>query len=376
MNRLPSDNFGLKIYSRFPPKYIQDDERLKFPLRRYLEALGDGGFKHVIDDTNGILDLINSSVTKAKVLKYLYQQYGLNIFANIPEQYLRYLLPRLGEAWSKKGSIDVIEYVVSSLSGVKTSTEVTQDEAGNVQTTIRLEMDHSLGSYFPDLQQFERILDNFLPFYVGHSLIYSYVFEEKQKLFPKENVLDGVRETMIETAYTPSGVGSQYTPILSSSNSHRLNDDFILGMQQNINIDVDPFTDVVNLLYSDNAVMKSHISFEDTSRYVGTFNIDEQKVLHADEVDRKSLRVSDYEDTHFRQEEEVYLKDRIGLPVLHDSGGFNSVESHIEFRNILMTGVMNSVLNVSAMAIPDCADTITFSTGETRTVYPCVNVYN
>ena len=67
-------------------------------------------------------------------------------------------------------------------SGIKTSTEVTYDEFDNPIVTVRLEMDFSVSDYFPNTQQFERILENFIPFYCDALLIYSYVYYEEQDL--------------------------------------------------------------------------------------------------------------------------------------------------------------------------------------------------
>lgn len=177
-NILDSKDFGLKIYNKFPPKYREDDVEQLYALKNYLESLADGGFKYTIDDINGLMHLIDPSKIDAKLLPTLFKQYGLNVFNGIPEDYLRRLLPNLGEAWSNKGSLDVLEFITSSLSGVKTNTEIKYDEDGNPLIDVRLEMDYNLGDYFPDARQFNRILDNFLPFYADKTLIYSYVFKD------------------------------------------------------------------------------------------------------------------------------------------------------------------------------------------------------
>lgn len=122
-NILNSDDFGLKIYNRFPPKYREDDAKVDFALQRYIQALSEGGFKYAIDEINGITNIIDPSKTDSKVLPILFKQYGLEIFNGIPETYLRYLLPKLGEAWTKKGSLSVVEFITSSLSGIKTTSE-------------------------------------------------------------------------------------------------------------------------------------------------------------------------------------------------------------------------------------------------------------
>ena len=41
--------------------YREDDAKVNFALKRYLQAVGDGGFKLAIDEWNGILDIYNPS---------------------------------------------------------------------------------------------------------------------------------------------------------------------------------------------------------------------------------------------------------------------------------------------------------------------------
>ena len=187
-NILNSDDFGLKLYNRFPPKYRDDDVGQNYALKRYLQALSDGGFKYSIDEINGITALIDPDRVDAKVLPILFKQYGLDIFNGIPEEYLRYLLPKLGEAWSKKGSLSVIEFITSSISGIKASTEVEYDLYDNPLVNIILEMDFNIGDYYPDIEQFKRLIQNFIPFYCDLYMFYSYLFYESQVLVAKEYV--------------------------------------------------------------------------------------------------------------------------------------------------------------------------------------------
>ena len=210
-NTLKSEDFGLKIYNRFPFKYREDDEKQNFALKRYIQSLADGGFKYCIDEINGIINLIDPDNTDTKVLPILFRQYGLEIFNGIPENYLRYLLPKLGELYSKKGSIDVVEFITSSLTGIKTSTEVTyieRDKDGNIirndpdnpYIDIKLEMDYNNGNYFPDSEQLERLLSNFVPFYCDLRLVYSYMFYEEEVLTLKElSEILNIKDSVIES---------------------------------------------------------------------------------------------------------------------------------------------------------------------------------
>ena len=185
-NTLNSKDFGLKIYNKFPPKYREDDAMQNYALRRYLQALSDGGFKHTIDEINGLISLIDPTSTNKDVLPILFEQYGLKIFNGIPEQYLRYLLPRLGSVWSQKGSLSVVEFITSSISGIRTFTEVVYDEKDDPTINVKLEMDYSLGDYFPESEQLKRLLENFVPFYSDLVIIYYYVFNENQTLLSKD----------------------------------------------------------------------------------------------------------------------------------------------------------------------------------------------
>lgn len=191
-NILNSEDFGLKIYNRFPPKYREDDVGQNFALKRYLQSLSDGGFKHSIDDINGITNLIDPDRVDAKVLPILFKQYGLEVFNGIPEEYLRYLLPKLGEAWSKKGSLSVVEFITSSLSGVKVTTEVSYDENENPTIDVKFEMDYSIGNYFPSAEHFSKLLKNFLPFYCDANLIYTYGFYDDASMRGRDSIQDRV----------------------------------------------------------------------------------------------------------------------------------------------------------------------------------------
>lgn len=180
---LRSDDFGLKIYDRFPLKYREDDITQNFALKRYLQSASDGGYTHIINDTNGILDLVDPSSVNIDFLPVLYKQYGLDLFNGIPEIYLRYLLPKIGEAWSLKGSLRVVEFITSAVSGVKTVPEITYDEEGNPFISVRLAMDYNIDSgYFPEVEQLKKLLANFVPFYCDLGIYYNYLFYETEQL--------------------------------------------------------------------------------------------------------------------------------------------------------------------------------------------------
>lgn len=207
LQRLDGSNFGSKIYNKFPLQYQEDDFQIGEPLKRYLQALNDGGFNIIINYMNGILDLKDSSRTPLNVLYALYENLGLPMFNGIPENYLRSFLPYLSLSWKHKGSIEVVEYVCSAVTGVKITTSITHTDVrtsvfgeakignslmGNVDSystpiiTVTLEMDFSVSDYLPDPVQLKRILLNFLPFYCDLQLIYKYVYSDEVSLLFRE----------------------------------------------------------------------------------------------------------------------------------------------------------------------------------------------
>ena len=257
---LSRDDFGLKMYNRFPPRYREDDIGQDFALKRYLQACADGGMAYSIDEWNGILDLANPDMARPEALPILFEQFGLPIFNGIPEHYLRYLLPRLSEAWSKKGSFDVIEFIVSSLSGIQTEVVIHYDAQNNVDLDVRLQMDYNIGSYFPSTSQFNRILDYFVPFYVNKTIIYVFIFEDKSKLYPKEWHHDLVHHRFPEYAFIPSrkGLHPFFTAALNIADLG-LNDDFILNAESAYDYTIDPdwFQDKLKIVQSESGSIAS-----------------------------------------------------------------------------------------------------------------------
>lgn len=249
MSNLDSSNFGSKIYNRFPAKYREDDSLQNYALKRYIEALSDGGFKYAIDEINGLMNLINPVNVDTEVLPILFSQYGLEVFNGIPENYLRYLLPRLGEAWSKKGSISAIEFITSSLSGVKVETEITYDDKGNPFIGINLEMDYSMANYFPKMSQFYRILSNFVPFYCDFGVSYKYVYSDTDSIFYKDSE-ETIQITKVdeENICISSDLGDRYYPSLNVR-SRLLNSSLILN-DYSEGVETDYFEDTITYVTS------------------------------------------------------------------------------------------------------------------------------
>ncbi len=179
---LESKDFWERIYDRFPDMYKRDDAGTNYALKRFIESAG-AGFEYVIDEVNGIVDLIDSSKTPIQFIENLYNSLGLEVFYGLPETFLRNLVPYINSMFALKGSTSAVEFMSNVVSGVKCELDTSNIEEHLI---VRLVMDMNNSSRFPNLQQMERIVKEFIPFYLTTLIMYSYLFIEEIKLFPTD----------------------------------------------------------------------------------------------------------------------------------------------------------------------------------------------
>ena len=391
-----SDIFWKDLYSRFPAKYRAADEKVNLALKRFIQVASDGGFKYAIDEITGLLSLKDPMNTNENVLPVLFEQYGFDLFHGIPEPFLRYFLPKLSESWAKKGSIDVIEFVVSSLSGIKTTSNVYFDENDDTQLEVRLEMNYSVTDYFPDPNQFKRIIENFIPFYVDSTLIYVWVFYETQKLFPKEYYFDEIHENTIEQSFIPYDTGTRIVPMLNVLDLE-LNDQFILNGIKTFTVVPDVLIDLVRFNDHDTSTLHGVTSvFDELSVYdgnevqkvIGDETYNKEHLVIADEyLYLPTLNVEDYDLNRFfmlnKSEEDfgdlsistAFFADAFKYATVIESGVLPQNTSQDEFMG-LFTNTSESELNDGYLLVPDVTDVIYYhSTGVSVDAYPSLYKY-
>lgn len=246
---LNGTKFGERLYDTLPHLYHSEDEMVDFALKRYLQALSDGGYSYVIDELNGILDLNDPTKTPAEVLPVLFEQYGLPIFNGIPEAYLRKLLPILRDLYARKGATTVIEYLTSIISDVKSEVIISPDFKENYHIDIRLEMDYDQQGArdLPDREQLLRIIKEFLPFFIEVTFIFSYLFYELAKIRAKEFSHDYVTEIRSDHARLPSKKGTSMFPTLNNFDLG-LNDSIYLNETYYYSEEVDEFWDKISYI--------------------------------------------------------------------------------------------------------------------------------
>ena len=244
---LNGTKFGGRLYDTLPHLYHSEDEMVDFALKRYLQALADGGYAYVIDELNGILDLNDPTKTPAEVLPVLFEQYGLPIFNGIPEAYLRKLLPILRDLYARKGATTVIEYLTSIISDVKSEVIISPDFKESYHIDIRLEMDYDQQGArdLPDREQLLRIIKEFLSFFIEVTFIFSYLFYELAKIQAKEFSHDYITEIRSEHTRLPSKKGTSMFPTLNNFDLG-LNDSIYLNETYYYSEEVDEFWDKIS----------------------------------------------------------------------------------------------------------------------------------
>lgn len=318
---LSSEDYGLKLYNRFPPKYREDDVGQNLALKRYMQTASDGGFKYSIDEINGIIDLLDPNKTPAEVLPVLFRQFGLEVFNGIPEAYLRYLLPRMGELWESKGSMSAIEFMTSSLTGIKTSTEITYDEHDNPLITVRLEMDYNLGDFFPDPEQLTCLIEDFIPFYCDPFLIYSYVFFENQVLGTHEKHTMTIHDLKNEHGLIPYQKDPRLMPV-TNIEIKTLNGSVVLNDVFGCNYEPDWYRDRITYHFKENGEIDS---------------------VHSNDYYKQALNDSLFvlNNTLITNERELtdYFRDKISLAIIKDELSVNAKDT---LQNRVHTGYNDS----------------------------------
>ena len=106
-------------YKKLPQIYRDEDAKLKYPLKRYLESLIDGGFCGSIKDIEGVMLLIDPETIPEKFFPYLYESFGLEYFPDIDISYQRKFLMNIGELIKRRGTFSSVQYLIKVLTGLE-----------------------------------------------------------------------------------------------------------------------------------------------------------------------------------------------------------------------------------------------------------------
>ena len=104
---------------KLPQIYRDEDKKIGYPLKRYLESLIDGGFCGSIEDIEGVMLLIDPETIPDKFFPYLYESFGLEYFPDIDVHYQRKFLLNIGELIKRRGTFSSVQFLVKVLTGLE-----------------------------------------------------------------------------------------------------------------------------------------------------------------------------------------------------------------------------------------------------------------
>lgn len=104
---------------KLPQLYRDEDILIKSPLKRYLEALVEGGYINAVEDIEKTLLLFDPMTIPDSMFPTLCESFGLEYFPDIDITYQRKFLLNLGELIRRRGTFSSIHYMVRALTGLE-----------------------------------------------------------------------------------------------------------------------------------------------------------------------------------------------------------------------------------------------------------------
>lgn len=111
------DMLDLLYNKKLPQVYRNEDKKLGYPLKRYLESLIDGGYYGSIKDIEKMMTLVDPYSIPEEFFQYLCESFGLTYFPEIDVTYQRKFLLNIGEIIKRRGTFSCVKYLARALTG-------------------------------------------------------------------------------------------------------------------------------------------------------------------------------------------------------------------------------------------------------------------
>ncbi len=106
------------LYNRRLPAVYRNVDEPSFYLKRYLQALIDGGYGIVLDDVKGFQNLVDANQVPEELLRYLIESFGLTYYPDIDYKYQRRIVDNVGELFKRRGTYAGVRYLAKVLTGM------------------------------------------------------------------------------------------------------------------------------------------------------------------------------------------------------------------------------------------------------------------
>jgi len=192
-----SDKFQEYLYSRYPSVYRIYDEDLL--LQRFTYALTDPAIP-LIKKLEMMHDVLDIGFCPDSVIPRMYNNFGALYDDELSTSRQRKILRNIVDLLKYKGTGSVIEYIVSELTGIRTTIQYSPDPDDRTHTTLRLDMDYDLYNENIPASKLREVLEEFLPFYMVMTIVYVYKFMDSASMSLTEGSSDLIKELMLDSS--------------------------------------------------------------------------------------------------------------------------------------------------------------------------------
>ena len=161
------DMLDLLYNKKLPQVYRDEDSKIEFPLKRYLESLIEGGYCGSIEDMEGIQSLVDPMTVPDDFFPYLCDSFGLHYFPDMDISYQRRFLSNVGELTRRRGTYSCIKYLTRALTGL--DSEFTYAENGDscqLFIVLLAKNREQLEEIETSMEVIERYIKYYIPYYV------------------------------------------------------------------------------------------------------------------------------------------------------------------------------------------------------------------
>lgn len=164
MREMTSQLLNLLYYKKLPQIYRDEDCKIEYPLRRYLEALIEGGFDGAIADIEGLMLLIDPKTTPESVFPFLCESFGLEYFPDIDVVYQRKFLMNIGELIKRRGTFSSVHFLIKVLTGLESELKL---EGDTLNITLLARSVEEVNLIEPSIRVIESYIKAQIPYYIN-----------------------------------------------------------------------------------------------------------------------------------------------------------------------------------------------------------------
>lgn len=184
-------DFSDFLYNKLPKVYRDEDQKIGYPLKRYLEALVEGGFAHIIEGVNEFITLIDPDKIPEEFLPHLCNSFGLTYFPDLDSTYQRKFLSNVGEIMKRRGTYAGIHYLAKSLTGLDSELSFIHEYEGHQGNFLLISIVSESAKDFDNIEVSMKAIQD----YVGYQIPY----------FITPIVLKQIKSKHIDSGVTYSG---------------------------------------------------------------------------------------------------------------------------------------------------------------------------